>query len=122
MIEAMGLKIIASRSSWISLRPSKFHENLPSDSEVISGGQTDSFFGMIEVTFNAITTIQNFIQIHQSAQKVTLLRSLNVRHFEMAEATGLHSMESRPSSMSSSSYKMSSKSTNRFKGCTTLGI
>jgi hypothetical protein len=29
-----------------------------------------SHFGMIEVTFNAITTIQTFIQIHQSVQKV----------------------------------------------------
>jgi hypothetical protein len=48
----------------------KFHENLPSGSKVISGGQTDSHFGMIEVTFNAITTVQNFIQIHQSVQKV----------------------------------------------------
>jgi hypothetical protein len=48
----------------------KFHENLPSGSKVISGEQTESHFGMIEVTFNAITTIQNFIQIHQSIQKV----------------------------------------------------
>jgi hypothetical protein len=31
---------------------------------------TDSHFGMIEVTFNAITTKQNFIQIHSSVQKV----------------------------------------------------
>jgi hypothetical protein len=45
-------------------------KNLPSSSKVISGGQTDSHFGMIEVTFNVITTIQNFIQIHQSVQKV----------------------------------------------------
>jgi hypothetical protein len=37
----------------------------------------------------------------------------------MVEATGLNSMESRSSSMSSSSYKISSKSTNRFKSCTT---
>jgi hypothetical protein len=35
MIEAMGLKIIASRSLHI-----KFHENLPSGSKVISGGDT----------------------------------------------------------------------------------
>jgi hypothetical protein len=31
---------------------------------------TDSHFGMIEVTFNATTIIQNFIQIHQSVQKM----------------------------------------------------
>jgi hypothetical protein len=29
-----------------------------------------SLFGMIEVTFNAITTIQNIIQIHQSVQNL----------------------------------------------------
>jgi hypothetical protein len=32
--------------------------------------QTDRYFGMIEATFNAITTIHNFIQIRQSVQKV----------------------------------------------------
>jgi hypothetical protein len=47
------------------------NENLPSGSKVIGGGgQTDSHFGMIKVTFNAITTIQSFIQIHQSVQKL----------------------------------------------------
>jgi hypothetical protein len=45
-------------------------ENVSSSSKVISGG-TDSHFGMIEVTFNAITTIQNFIQIHQSGQTLS---------------------------------------------------
>jgi hypothetical protein len=45
----------------------------------------------------------------------THLRSLNVRHFEMVEATELNSMESRSSSMSSSPYKISSTSTKRFK-------
>jgi hypothetical protein len=69
----------------------------------------------MEVNFNAITSIQNVIQIHQSVQKFTLLRSLNVRHFEMVEDTGLSSMESRSLSMSSSPYKISSKSINRFK-------
>jgi hypothetical protein len=40
--EAMGLKIIASRSlEWHHL-PTKFHENLPSSSKVISGGHTDT--------------------------------------------------------------------------------
>jgi hypothetical protein len=39
MIEAMGLKIIASRSplEWHYLR-TKFHENLPSGSKVVSWG------------------------------------------------------------------------------------
>jgi hypothetical protein len=38
-------------------------------------------FWMIEKTFNAIITIQNFIQIHETVQKFQHLRSLNVRHF-----------------------------------------
>jgi hypothetical protein len=72
----------------------KFHEYLRHGSKVISGGQTASHFGTIEVTFNAIITIQNFIQIHQMVQVIkvflyTHLRSLNVRHFGMAEATRL---------------------------------
>jgi hypothetical protein len=37
---------------------------------LVGDTQTDGHFGMIEVTFNAITTIQNIIQIHQSVQKV----------------------------------------------------
>jgi hypothetical protein len=36
----------------------------------ISGGQTDRHFGMIDVSVNAIATIQNFTQIHQSVQEV----------------------------------------------------
>jgi hypothetical protein len=43
------------------------------------------------------------------------LRSLNVRHFETVKAMVLNSMESRSSSTSSSSYKISSKSKNRLK-------
>jgi hypothetical protein len=75
----------------------EFHENLPRGSKVISGGQTDSHFGMIEVIFNAITTIKNFIQMYH---RCTLLRSLNVHHFEMVEATRLNSMQLRSSSTS----------------------
>jgi hypothetical protein len=41
IIEAMGLKIIASRSLECHCLHTKFHENLPSSSEVVSGGQTD---------------------------------------------------------------------------------
>jgi hypothetical protein len=37
---------------------------------LVGDTQTDSHFEMIEVTFNAIITIQNFIKIHQSVQKV----------------------------------------------------
>jgi hypothetical protein len=37
--------------------------------------------------------MQHFIQIHQSVQKLHHLRSLNVRHFEVVEATGLNSTE-----------------------------
>jgi hypothetical protein len=38
-------------------------------------------FGMIDITFNVFTSIQNFIQIFQSVQIFTHLKSLNVRHF-----------------------------------------
>jgi hypothetical protein len=41
MIEAMGLKIIASRSLEWHYLPTTFHENLPSGSDVISGGERD---------------------------------------------------------------------------------
>jgi hypothetical protein len=41
MIEAVGLNIIASRSLEWHYLCTKFHENLPSGSEVISGGHTD---------------------------------------------------------------------------------
>jgi hypothetical protein len=37
---------------------------------LVGDRQTDSQFLMIEVTFNAYVTIQNFIQIQQSVQKV----------------------------------------------------
>jgi hypothetical protein len=59
----MWLKIIASRPPSISLRPYQI------SSKVINGGQTHRHFGMIQVTFNAIT-IRNFIQIHLSVQKL----------------------------------------------------
>jgi hypothetical protein len=42
----------------------------------------------VQVTLNIITSTQHSIQIHQSAQEFTHLRSL-VRHFVMIEATGL---------------------------------
>jgi hypothetical protein len=38
--------------------------------QVLLVGDTDSHFGMIEVTLYAITRIQSFIQIHQLVQKV----------------------------------------------------
>jgi hypothetical protein len=41
MIEAIGLKITASRSPLMALTPTKFHENLSNTSEVISVGHTD---------------------------------------------------------------------------------
>jgi hypothetical protein len=41
MVEVMGLKIVSSRSlEWHHL-PTKFHENLPVSSEVISREHTD---------------------------------------------------------------------------------
>jgi hypothetical protein len=41
MIEAMGLKIISTRSPEWHHFPTKFHENIPSSSKVITGGHTD---------------------------------------------------------------------------------
>jgi hypothetical protein len=53
-------------------------------------------------------------------KRCILLRSLNVRYFEMVEVTALNNRQSKSSSMSSSPYKMSSKSTNQFKSCAHL--
>jgi hypothetical protein len=53
MIEAMGLKILHLNSlDWHYLR-TKFHENLPSGLEVISGGhrQTDRLFEKVTYMF-----------------------------------------------------------------------
>jgi hypothetical protein len=41
MVEDMGSKIIAPRSPSMAHPPSKYHEDLPSSSKVISGGHTD---------------------------------------------------------------------------------
>jgi hypothetical protein len=41
IIEAVGLKIIASRSPWVALSSYQISWNLPLGSKVISGGQTD---------------------------------------------------------------------------------
>jgi hypothetical protein len=62
--------------------------------------------------------IQNFIQIHQSVQK--LHTRLKVCHFRMVESTRFNSMQPMSSSSSSLAYKVSSKPTNRFKRCTHL--
>jgi hypothetical protein len=44
MVEDMGLKIIASRTTSLHYPPppTKYHENLPSDSKVINGVHTDT--------------------------------------------------------------------------------
>jgi hypothetical protein len=60
---------------------------------------------MIEVTFNVITTIQDFIQIHHSVQKMHPPQKLKVRHFGVIDIAF----------NVITSYKISSKSTNRFK-------
>jgi hypothetical protein len=57
-----------------------------------------------QISFNPTNLFKSF----------THLRSLNI-HFEMVEAMGLSSIQSRSSSMSSPPYKISSKSINRFK-------
>jgi hypothetical protein len=88
MIKTIGLKLLHQGPlEWHYLH-SKFHKNLTS-SKVISGGHTDRHFGMIEVTFNAITIKQNFIQITNRFKSCTHLRSLNFRHYGILEATGL---------------------------------
>jgi hypothetical protein len=70
MIEAIGLKMLHRGPLKYHYVLTKFHENLSSCSKVINGGQTDSHFRMIEVTFNAIITIQMFIQINQRVQNL----------------------------------------------------
>jgi hypothetical protein len=68
----MGLKSVASRSSSVLPHPYKILSK--STNRFISCNHLRSLnihhFGMIEVTFKAITTTQNYIQIHQSVQKV----------------------------------------------------
>jgi ribosomal protein S10 len=117
IVEATRLNNMASRSPSTSSPPYK-----------ISSKSTNQFrscthlrslnvrhFGAIDVTFNVITSIQNFIQIHQSVQKLHPPQKFKRPPLLMVEATGLSSMESRSSSMSSLPYKMSFKSTNQFK-------
>jgi hypothetical protein len=82
---------------------------------LVGDTQTDSHFGMIEVTFNAISTIQNFIQIHQPVQNVHPPQKFKVRHYGIVKVTRLKNMASRSLSMSSPPYKISSKSTNQFE-------
>jgi hypothetical protein len=62
MIEAMELKLLhQGPAEWYYLRI-KFHEIYQAVQKLLVGDtQTDSQFGMIEVTFNVITTIQHFI-------------------------------------------------------------
>jgi hypothetical protein len=62
MIEAMGLKITASIPNFTKIYQAV--QNL------LVGTQTNSHFEMVEISFNVITTIQNFIQIHKSVQKL----------------------------------------------------
>jgi hypothetical protein len=87
---------------------------------LVGDTQTDGHFRMIEVTFNAITTIQNFIQIHQSVQKMPQPQKFRRPQFGKVTATGLNTMELRSCSVSSLPYKSSSKSTSQFKSCTHL--
>jgi hypothetical protein len=41
----------------------------------------------IKVAFNVITSVQNYFQIHQSAQSLYSLRSLQIRHFGVIDVT-----------------------------------
>jgi hypothetical protein len=103
MNEAVGLKLLhRSPLEWHYLR-TKFHENLPSCSKVINGGHTESHFGMIKVTFNAITTSTS--KSTNRLIRCTHLRSLNVRHYRTVEAMRLKNKSSRSPSMSSPPHK-----------------
>jgi hypothetical protein len=53
--------------------------------------------------------------VQKEKSSVLVSKNKNVRHFEMVEATGFNSMESRSFSMPSPPYKISSKTTERFK-------
>jgi hypothetical protein len=77
MVEATALNSMESRSSSMSSPP--FHPNPPVGSKVIKGGF--------------------FFCIH--------LRSLNIRHFGVAEATRLKNVVLRSSSMASLAYQIS---------------
>jgi hypothetical protein len=44
----------------------------------------------IDITFDVITIIQNFIHIHQSVQMLYSPQKFNVRHLGMVQATGLN--------------------------------
>jgi hypothetical protein len=85
MVEVTALNSMESRTHSMSSLHRRFQPKLPFGSKIIKG-----------------------ILCNQ-------LRSLNVRHFGMVEATALNSKESRSYSMSSPPYKISSKATNRFK-------
>jgi hypothetical protein len=60
---------------------------------------------VVKVIFNVIISIQSFIQIHTSVQKLHHLRSYKVRYFGVIDFT----------LVSSHPYKISNKSTNHFK-------
>jgi hypothetical protein len=77
MVEAAALNSMESRSSSMSSPHTRFHPNPPVGSKVIKG----------------------FLCTH--------LRSLNIRHFGMDEATRFKNVASRSSSMASSAYQIS---------------
>jgi hypothetical protein len=85
VVEAMALKVWSRGHLQCHHLLTRFHPNLPIGSEVI----------------------KEFLCIH--------LRSLNARHFGMAEATRLKNVASRSSSMESPAYQISWKSADWFK-------
>jgi hypothetical protein len=67
----MGLQLLHRGPLEYHYLRTKFHENLLRGTKVISGGHADRQpFLMLEVTFNVIITIHNFIQIHESVKKL----------------------------------------------------
>jgi hypothetical protein len=70
---------------------------------------------MIEVTFNVISSIQNFIQIHQSVLKLHGLQNFKRPPYWNGLRYGIKNVMSRLSSMASPAYQISWNSTDRFK-------
>jgi hypothetical protein len=77
MIEDMGLKIIASRSLEWHYLCTKFHENLPCSSEVISGGHTDRHTHTDRQTDKQTDYLRSLLLILESREELICLLSLH---------------------------------------------
>jgi hypothetical protein len=84
--------------------------------------QTDSHFGMVKVILMPLKQYKISYKSTNPLKSCIHLRSLNVCHYGTVEATRLKNMASRPPSVSSPPYIISSKSTTLFKSCTTSEV